>query len=332
MWWAGVAGGWVGRQDFGVGATRKLLGGFLAVIALGSFLGGLRCGYEIERFVPLQRALPLFAGPLVYLGFATLARPEPEARRQTVLHLAVAAGVAVMLPLVLDGWSGSDWAIGVSYLVYAALILRLWRRGENGIPLAPLRLVRRVRLAMLLAAVFLLVSLVGDSAIAVSFALNRQDDAMTMISYGALLMIGVMGALFAVVTSGRAPPETGRTAGAGKSEADLAQLAQAADQLLSETRLYLESDLSVDRLARRLMVPARTLSAAINQRKGQNMSQYVNGFRLRHAAELLAQTDQSVTQVMEQSGFLTRSNFYREFQRSYGQSPAAYRQSVQDGA
>jgi AraC-like DNA-binding protein len=59
-----------------------------------------------------------------------------------------------------------------------------------------------------------------------------------------------------------------------------------------------------------------------------NMSQYVNGFRLDHAARLLRETNDSVTQVMSQSGFLTRSNFYREFQRVYRQTPAQYREGA----
>ena len=71
---------------------------------------------------------------------------------------------------------------------------------------------------------------------------------------------------------------------------------------------------------------ARNLSAAINQSKGMNVSQYVNGFRLAHAATSLRETQLSVTEIAALSGFLSRSNFYREFQRSYGQSPVTYRQ------
>jgi len=52
----------------------------------------------------------------------------------------------------------------------------------------------------------------------------------------------------------------------------------------------------------------------------------VNGFRLAHAATLLRETQLSVTEIAALSGFLSRSNFYREFQRSYGQSPVTYRQ------
>ena len=89
--------------------------------------------------------------------------------------------------------------------------------------------------------------------------------------------------------------------------------------------LYLDSGLTADRLARHLHVPARALSEAVNRHLGMNVSQYVNGFRLRRAADLLAQTDDGLAEVMAQSGFLTRSNFYREFLREYGQTPTAYR-------
>jgi AraC-like DNA-binding protein len=84
-------------------------------------------------------------------------------------------------------------------------------------------------------------------------------------------------------------------------------------------------------LAKRLQVPSRALSLAINQVKGMNVSQYVNDFRLDHAAKLLAEGQGSVAEVMDQSGFLTRSNFYREFQRRFDMTPAAYRDVAKRG-
>ena len=106
---------------------------------------------------------------------------------------------------------------------------------------------------------------------------------------------------------------------------DTAKIAEAAQDLMVREALYLDTGLTADRLAKRLHIPTRALSEAINQRQNMNVSQYVNGFRLRRAAELLAQTDQGLADVMAQSGFLTRSNFYREFQREYGQTPVNYR-------
>ena len=115
------------------------------------------------------------------------------------------------------------------------------------------------------------------------------------------------------------------------SDPEAEALEARARTLLTESRLFLDTDLTVDRLAKRLTVPSRALSLAINQTKGVNVSQYVNDFRLDHAAGLLAEGQSSVAEVMEQSGFLTRSNFYREFQRRFGVTPAAYREAAKAG-
>ena len=124
-----------------------------------------------------------------------------------------------------------------------------------------------------------------------------------------------------------APVTVARTTSDPEAEA----LEARARTLLTESRLFLDTDLTVDRLAKRLTVPSRALSLAINQTKGVNVSQYVNDFRLDHAAALLVEGQGSVAEVMEQSGFLTRSNFYREFQRRFGVTPAAYREAEKAG-
>lgn len=108
-------------------------------------------------------------------------------------------------------------------------------------------------------------------------------------------------------------------------EGSSVELERSVRALLKESRLYLDTDLTLERLAKRLHVPARAVSRAINQTQQMNVSRYVNGFRVRHAADLLASSDMSVTEIMEHSGFLTRSNFYREFERIHSQSPAEYR-------
>ncbi|MEM8539331.1 MAG: AraC family transcriptional regulator [Pseudomonadota bacterium] len=77
-----------------------------------------------------------------------------------------------------------------------------------------------------------------------------------------------------------------------------------------------------------MTVPTRSLSAAVNRTRGMNLSQYVNQFRLAHAARLLTDTDESVTAISLGSGFMARSNFYREFQRVYKQSPIEYRETT----
>ncbi len=90
-------------------------------------------------------------------------------------------------------------------------------------------------------------------------------------------------------------------------------------------RLYLDPDLSLSQLARKLGVPAKQLSAAINRHCGENVSRHINGYRIEHACELLRE-NRSVTSVAFDSGFNTKSNFNREFLRLRQSTPSQWQQ------
>jgi AraC-like DNA-binding protein len=59
---------------------------------------------------------------------------------------------------------------------------------------------------------------------------------------------------------------------------------------------------------------------------GQSWRQYVLGLRLKHAAELLSETDRSVSAVAFEAGFEDLSNFHHCFKAAYGCAPLAYRE------
>ena len=65
--------------------------------------------------------------------------------------------------------------------------------------------------------------------------------------------------------------------------------------LLQKDPLFLDPDLTLSRLARRLQVPVKDLSKAINQICGENVSRYVNRHRIAHACELLKQGQSAVS-------------------------------------
>jgi AraC-like DNA-binding protein len=57
---------------------------------------------------------------------------------------------------------------------------------------------------------------------------------------------------------------------------------------------------------------------------GKNVTGFLNEYRLRYAARLLATTNDSVALIAELSGF-SRSSFFRVFSDAYGMSPSEYR-------
>lgn len=316
------------RLDLGRRCAAVYFALLFAGFALQSMLVGLRFGYGIEDFITFQRVLPLSVGPLLYLGFLSLALPAKDLRKHAAWHLGVAFVLAVVLGLFANIYRDFDLVISISYLIYIALLIRLSRKGPDHLIFARLDVARAAQRWMLLGAGLLLILLVLDTAIALNFVFARGNHATAMVSLGSLMLIGLLLLILTRMPSVLAPEQSAPAPAPERAASDEADLEQLVREMLIKSQIYLDPDLSVQRIARRLSVPERNLSAAINQSQGMNMSQYVNGFRLDHAARLLRGSNDSVSQVMSQSGFLTRSNFYREFQRVYQQTPAQYR----DGA
>jgi AraC-like DNA-binding protein len=73
--------------------------------------------------------------------------------------------------------------------------------------------------------------------------------------------------------------------------------------------------------ARRLHGPAKTLTIAVNRVTRQNILRHVNGHRIDTGRASL-QKGASETEAMLDAGFLTKSNFNREFRRITGKTPS----------
>jgi AraC-like DNA-binding protein len=55
---------------------------------------------------------------------------------------------------------------------------------------------------------------------------------------------------------------------------------------------------------------------------------YLNHVRLRNAAHLLRETDQSIADIANASGFSDQSYFDRRFKRAFGQTPKEFRARI----
>jgi AraC-like DNA-binding protein len=312
------------RLNLGTSPARFFFAAFFTMVAAGSFLVGLRFGYGIEWLKALQRSLPLFIGPLLYLGFASLTAVSDKLLRIAAAHIGCAIGLALLTLLPGGPRFLPDLLIAASYAIYAFLLFRIWKGGPNSMVRAPLENAGSVATWSGVAAGFLVLALIFDTIIAVFFARRENADATALISTGAVLMMVL---LVGVIYAFSLRPTQRRVQSFAKTSSgrDPILILAAAEDLMMREELFIDTGLTADRLAKRLHVPTRALSEAINQNRGKSISQFVNGFRLRRAAELLATTDMEIPDVMARSGFLTRSNFYRGFQHEYGEGPMAYR-------
>ena len=97
------------------------------------------------------------------------------------------------------------------------------------------------------------------------------------------------------------------------------------DLMESSDHIYTDSALDRNRLAQLLGTNEHYVSDAISTcTNGKSVNSFLNEFRVRHAAQLLATTNDSIVVIAELSGF-SRSSFFRVFSDTYGMSPSEYR-------
>ena len=169
-------------------------------------------------------------------------------------------------------------------------------------------------------------SAVTDVLISMDIARNGGIDAGLIVSVADGLVLLALGMGVAVAGTDLAAPDEKSVSGDTRPE-EVVNIAVMIDAAMRERGLFRDPELNLGKLSRRLGLPARQVSNAINRQFGISVSQYVNGYRVQSACELLAAGDEPVGAVMFEVGFLTKSNFNREFLRVTGKSPTAWRNS-----
>ncbi|AMJ65730.1 helix-turn-helix domain-containing protein [Hymenobacter sp. PAMC 26628] len=95
--------------------------------------------------------------------------------------------------------------------------------------------------------------------------------------------------------------------------------------LMAEEQPWLEPELTLTEVAKRLRITPGLLSKVINSGCGQNFNDFVNAYRVREAQRLLADprfAHYSLVGVALESGFNSRSTFNRVFKKVVGQAPS----------
>ena len=304
---------------------RVLLVVLLVLAAWQSLAVALVGGYGVDA---LRAALPVTATAIPALAWVTFRtglydRTEPLALHGAapVLTLACVAMAPALLDVVVSG----------VFLGYGVAIL-VALRGSGDLPRAQLGAGALPAWVWRALGCALILSAVTDALIALAYQTGRGGWAgwiVTMFSSTALLALGLLSASPYAQGAGddgarqEAPmPASPPAPDPGDLAEDAAILARL-DALLARDAPHLDPNLTLARLARRLHVAEKRLSAAVNRATGGNVSRHINAWRIRHACGLL-DTGASVTAAMLESGFNTKSNFNREFLRVTGMSPSAY--------
>lgn len=300
-----------------------LFSALLALCALQSVLISLAQYYGIHQLRFVQPVTGSCIPPLAWIVFLTTA-VRPFDPQRDLLHLAVPAFVAFCTLFVPEAL---DVVVPLVFAVYGIGVLWVLRAGADSLPLARLEAGNLPRLIWGGTALAFLISALSDALIGVAMLTGYgwiQPTLISVFSSLVLLWVGLV-SLSLTLVGGRdvETAEDPQPSPAATDPAEDAALMDRLQALLEGQQLYLDPDLTLARLAKRLGVPAKQLSAAINRSTGDNVSRYINGNRIRTACARISAGD-SITVAMLESGFNTKSNFNREFLRVAGMTPSAW--------
>ncbi len=119
-----------------------------------------------------------------------------------------------------------------------------------------------------------------------------------------------------------------RPGGQSQFSAALSAQAQASDRLcdlITWIQQHPESDLRVDRLARRVAMGLRNFARVFRRETGVPPARFVEAVRIERAKLYLEDTDWALAQVAQRSGLGSEDSLLRGFRRRLGVTPRDYR-------
>ncbi len=314
-------------------APHRLLAAAFFLIAALHLLASMKIAAPDSAAGWLRPVLAMGLGPLFYLHLECAARPEARLRRRDLIHLA---GPLLLAGVLAAGIGGAfiDAMILGGAVVYGGLIALGAREGaasfkaRGAAPAAALARWRLVLLgwfALMIAADLLIaaeLSVRPGLSRSVAFAAATASAAafIAWVLTASLHRRGALGWVAARMKSGPLAPDE-----AGTHEEIAARL----DAFMEKERAFLDPDLTLTRLARRLALPARSVSQAVNAARGKSFSRWLAEWRVGEAQRLIGEDPvRDFLDVMLAAGFRSKSTFNALFLDIAGMTPGAWRAEV----
>lgn len=100
------------------------------------------------------------------------------------------------------------------------------------------------------------------------------------------------------------------------------------EQLMQTEELYLDPNLSLPILAKKVGVSTNILSQTLNETIKTSFFDYVNKYRIAASLPMMANRNKPILSVAIAVGFNSRSAFYKAFKRETGTTPGSYLKKV----
>ncbi len=108
---------------------------------------------------------------------------------------------------------------------------------------------------------------------------------------------------------------------------------QKVKELLEESEVYLDSDISLNSIAKKLSISSRQLSQVINENEQKNFSEFINHYRIKKAKTLLVDpnyANEKIATIAYDCGFGNVTSFNLAFKGETRLTPSQYRNRFKD--
>lgn len=103
------------------------------------------------------------------------------------------------------------------------------------------------------------------------------------------------------------------------------RIADKINNIMSKETLYLDSNLSLQKLANHLAISPNYISQTLNETLATNFFDFINKWRIEAAKPKILANQDSVLTIALEVGFNARSSFYKAFKQETGQTPSEFR-------
>ena len=125
------------------------------------------------------------------------------------------------------------------------------------------------------------------------------------------------------------PTATVESADSTSSDTVNEPLIQRIESLMVKERVFLRGDLKVANVAKKLHTSSRSVSECIKAQRGLTFTQYVNGYRIEHAKQLMRNHPETkISAIALESGFTNETSFFRTFKALVGKTPSEWMEST----
>ena len=310
--------------------SRRLLSAGMLTLALLNLLTVLAFGDPQNPVLLARPALAVALPALLYLHLATAMRGRQALQPADGIHIVCPLAVtAVRLMPVPGPWI--DLAIVLPNLFYLGLIAWGARSGDDGFTSLRPALGSLLKSWRRLVILFLTVVLSFDILLMFGIGSDDGNSPQPWIFgvAGLLLTLGLTCLL--VASLHRTGPLMWASSHQRHQNPEREILIAHLEKQLVASKAFLDPNMTLQRFARRVGVPAREVSAAINDCRNHNYNQWLNTFRIKEAQRRLRENpEESITEVMYASGFQNKSTFNTAFSAFCGESPSAWRRRFDD--